>query len=91
MRTTSSKNTLDGLARASGVRWYEHVFRRDNGNVLRRVLDFEVTERRGRGRPNMMWKRQVGEHTNQMGVKKENAINRAKWHNGVYKLSRNVR
>ena len=30
------KDTLDGLARASGVRWYEHVLRKDNGDVLRR-------------------------------------------------------
>ena len=34
------KVTLDGLARASGVRWYGH------GHVLRRALDFEVAERR---------------------------------------------
>ena len=46
-------NTLDGLARASGVQWYGHVLRRDNGDVLRKALDFEVAERRGRGRPNM--------------------------------------
>ena len=30
------KDTLDGLARASGARWYEHVLRKDNGDVLRR-------------------------------------------------------
>ena len=48
---------LDGLARASGVRWYGHVLRRDNGDVLRRALEFEVVGRRGRGRPNMTWKR----------------------------------
>ena len=47
------KDTLDGLARASGVRWYGHVLRRDNGDVFRRVLDFAVAGRRGRGRPNM--------------------------------------
>ena len=29
------KNSLDGLARASGVRWYKHVLRRDNSDVLR--------------------------------------------------------
>ena len=34
------KNTLDGLARVSGARWYEHLLRRDNGDVLRRALDF---------------------------------------------------
>ena len=53
------KDTLDGLARASGVRWHGHVLRRDKGDVLRRALDFEVAGRRGRGRPNMRWKRQV--------------------------------
>ena len=47
------KDTLDGLARVSGVRWYGHVLRRDNCDVLRRALDFEVVGRRGHGRPNM--------------------------------------
>ena len=56
------KDTLDGLARASGVRWCGHVLRSDNGNVLRRELDFEVAGRR-RGRPNMTRKRQVEKHT----------------------------
>ena len=49
------KDTLDELARASGVRWYGHVLRRDNV-VLRRALHFEVARKRGRGRPNMTWK-----------------------------------
>ena len=77
------KVTLDGLARASGLRWYGHVLRRDNGDVLRRALDFEVVGRRGRGRPNMTWKRQVKKHTDQHELKKKNAIDRSKWHDGV--------
>ena len=31
------------------------------------------------------------EHIDQIGLKKEDAIDRVKWHDGVYKLSRNVR
>ena len=77
-------NTLDGLARASGVRWYGHVLRRDSGDVLRRALDFEVAERRERGRPNMTWKRQVEEHISQIGLKRKDVIDRVKWRNGVY-------
>ena len=42
------EDTLNGLARASGVGWCGHVLRRSNGDVLRRALDFEVA-RRGRG------------------------------------------
>ena len=85
------KDTLDELARVSGVRWYEHVLRRNNSNVLRRALDFKVAERRVRGRSNMTWKRHVEEHTNQIGLKREDAIDRVKWRNGVYKLSRSTR
>ena len=55
MTLLSLKDTLDELARASGVRLHGHVLRRDNGNVLR-ALDFEVAGRRRRGRPNMVWK-----------------------------------
>ena len=36
------KDTLDGLARANGVRWHGHILRRDNGDALKRALDFEV-------------------------------------------------
>ena len=36
----------------------------------------------------MTWKRQVEEHANQIGLKKGDAIHRAKWRDGVYKLSR---
>ena len=75
MSLLGSKNTLDGLARESGVRWY--------GHVLRRALDFEVAERRGRGRPNMTWQRQAKEHINQIGLKREDAIGRVEWRNGV--------
>ena len=46
--------------------------------------------RRGHGQVNMMWKRQVEEHTNQIGLKKEDAIDRVKWHDGVYELSRST-
>ena len=63
---------------------------KDDGDVLRRALNFEVAGRRGRGQLNMTWKRQVEEHINQIGLKKEDAINRVKWINGVYELSRSM-
>ena len=91
MSLLSLKDTLDEQVRASGVRWCMHVLRMDNGDVLRRALDFEVVGRRGCGQLNTTWKRQVEEHTDQIKLKKEDAIDRAKWGVGVYKLSRNIR
>ena len=70
------------------MRWYRHVLRRDNGDILRRALDFEVAKRRGRGQPNMMRKRQVEKHTDQIGLKKKDAIDRAKYMIVYTKLSR---
>ena len=58
---------------------------------MKTALDFEVAGRRGRGQSNMTWKRQVEEHINQIGLEREDAIDRVKWHNGVYKLSRSTR
>ena len=43
----SLKDTLDGLARASEMRWNGHVLRRDNDEVLRSALDFEAVGKRG--------------------------------------------
>ena len=85
------RDALHGLARASEVRWYGHVLTRDNGDVLRRALNFEVAGRRRRGWPNMTWKRQVEEYNNHFGLKRKNAIDRVKWRIGVYELSRSTR
>ena len=84
------KNTVDGLVRASGVQWYGHVLQRNNDDVLRRALDFEVVGKRGCGWQNMMWKRQMEKHANQNGLKREDVIDRVKWRN-VKKLLQNLR
>ena len=49
MSLLSLKDTLDGLARVSGVRWYGHALKRDNGDALRRPLDLKWQEEEGMG------------------------------------------
>ena len=43
----------------SGVRWYKHVLRRDDGHVLRKALEFEVKGKKKQGQPKKTWKTQV--------------------------------
>ena len=43
--------TMDKLAMANGVHWYGHVLRREDGLVLRMVLDFKVEGHRKKGSP----------------------------------------
>ena len=35
------KKTVVQMAKANGVRWYGHVLRRDDGHVLRKILEEE--------------------------------------------------
>ena len=72
------KKTRDRLATANGVRWYGHVLRRDDNSVLRVALDVEVSEKRKRGRPKKTCKMLVDEETEKIGLKKGDAVNRAK-------------
>ena len=73
------KETIDRLATAKGVRWYGHVLRRNDNSVLRVALNLEVSGKRKQGRP----KKQVEEETEKIGLKKEDALRRNKWRDGV--------
>ena len=66
-------------------------FERNNGNGLRRALGFKVAGRRGHGQLNRTLKRQVEDHIDQIGEKKEHATDRTKWCDGVHDLARNMR
>ena len=81
------KETIDRLATANGVRWYGHVLRRDDDSVLRVALNLEVTGKRKRGRSKKTWKKQVEEETEKIGLKKEDALRRDKWRDGVQAIA----
>ena len=80
------EKTFNGLAKANGVQWCGNILRRDER--LRKTLDFEVTGR-GHGQSKMTWKRK--EQIEWIRLQRKDATNRTKWHNGVYKLFKNIR
>ena len=47
------KETLDRMAKANGVRWYRHVIRRDDDNILMKAMMLEVNGKRKQGRSRM--------------------------------------
>ena len=84
------KETMDGLAIANAVRWYGHVLRRDDDDVLKIALNFEVNGKRKRGRPRKTWKQLVEKEINKIGLKTEDALDRAKWRDGVRTIAEGV-
>ena len=77
------KETIDKSAKANGVWWYEHVLRREEDVVLRKMLCFKVEGQRRRGQPRKTWKNQVEDGIRKIGLKKEDALNQSKWQKGV--------
>ena len=80
------KESLDRMAKASSMRWYGHVLRKEDENVIVKASKFEVSGSRGRRRPKQTWKKQVENEMKKNGLKKEDACNRTKWR-GVVKTT----
>ena len=75
------KESLDRLAKASSIRWYGYVLRKEDENVIVKALKFEVSC--SRGRPKETWKKQVKNEMKKNGLVKEDACDRAKWRGAV--------
>ena len=78
MEMLGLKETMVQMAKVNGGRWYGHVLRRDDGHVLRKVLQFEVTGKR---------KTQVEKESKRVGLEKEDTFNRARWRVGVGEIA----
>ena len=79
MKMLGLKETLDKMAQANGVRWYGHVVRRDEDGILKKAVMLQVNGQRKRGRPKKTWKRQVEERLKKIGLRVEEATDRARW------------
>ena len=66
--------TIDQLAMVNSVRWYGHVLRKEDGDVLRRAFDLEVKGQRKKWRPKRTWKKQVEEESEKIGLRREDAL-----------------
>ena len=69
--------TIDHLAMVNGVFWYGHVLRREVGHWLRSI-EFEVKDKRQKGRPKRTWKREVVEERKKVCMSREVAKCRSK-------------
>ena len=85
------KETIYQFAMANNIHSRGHVWRREDGNILRMTLDFEVEGQRKKGRPKRMWKMQVEEESMTVGIRRKDALCRTKWSVGVNKIAVRLR
>ena len=79
------------MAQANGVRWYGHVVRKDEESILKKAMMLQVIEQRKRGRPKQIRKRQVEESLKKIGLRVEEATDRARWREGVRAIAEGMR
>ena len=53
------KEAVDKLARVNSMRWYGHVLRQPEEDVLMKKIVHEVDEKRKQGRLRIKWRKQV--------------------------------
>ena len=63
------------------------MYKRENGHILRRALDFEVEGQRKKGRLKRTWKKQVEEESVKVGLRREDALCQSKWSVGVNQIA----
>ena len=61
------------MAKENGVRWYGHVIRRDDDNIVKKAMMLEVNGQGKRERPKVTRRRQVEESVKKIGLKFEEA------------------
>ena len=67
------------------------VVRRDDESILKKAMMFEVKGPRKRGRPKQTWKKQVEENIKKIGLRVEEATDRARWREGVGAIAEGMR
>ena len=90
MNMLGLEETVNGSAKTNRVRWYGYVLRSNNDSVMRVALNLEVSIKRKSGRSKNIWKKHVEEETEKINLKKKNALNRAKWKDGVQTIAKEM-
>jgi hypothetical protein len=65
--------------RSNRLAWYEHVMRRDESHITKRVMTLNVDGHPSRGRPRKRWMDCVKEDMKIKGVSKEMTSDRREW------------
>ena len=70
---------LKDRMRRTRLRWFGHVKRREESNILKRVYDLDIGGRRPVGRPKKTWRKVVEEDMRTLNITEEAVEDRQRW------------
>ena len=79
VRGTAKMAKLEDKLWNARLRWYEHVKRREEGYVGKRMMEMEVPGRRKRGRPRRRWMDLARKGMESVGARRGDEVDRVKW------------
>ena len=81
------KEAADNPVRTTDIRWYVHVLRRLEKDVLMKAMVHEVNGKREQGRPRMKRREQVEGNMKRIGLEKKDAADGCTWREGVRRVA----
>jgi len=61
------------------LRWYGHVFRKEDTDWVKKCMEYEVKGSRPRGRPKRTWREVVQKDCQARNLNREDAMDRSRW------------
>ena len=76
---------IQNVMRVRRLRWYGHVQRREEGEALSIIRDWEVEGRRRRGRPKKSWLKTIKDDMRLLGINEDLASDRRRWRVAIHR------
>ena len=61
------------------LRWYGHMLRKEDNDLVKKCMEYEVEGARSRGRPKKTWREIVEKDCQARKLNREDAMNRNRW------------
>ena len=82
LRNRLGLESIETVMRRRRLRWFGHVERRE-GNWIKRCMELEVSGCKPKGRPKKTWWETIKSDMKAVGLKKDDALDRARWRSGI--------
>ena len=81
------KEAADKLAIANGIRWYGHVLRRPEEDVLMKAIVHKVDGKRKQDGLRIKWRDHIEGLMRRIGLRKKDVADRCRWREGVRRIA----
>jgi len=76
--------SVTNFVRRGRLGWFGHVERKSDNDWVKSCRSLKVSGERGRGRSRKTWELWVNEDMKELGLKREETLDRSTWHSKVF-------